>query len=756
MSGEPEMEEQSGGSISLDRIYFVLFRRKWIILGFLALAAAGAATLLFVVKPPQFYSEAKIFIRYVAESRTPTPQGVEVPVRVLNEADDSIINTEIDILRSLDVAQEVVRTVGAERILAAVGGGNDPGSAANMVQRNLVVEPISRRSVLPILFRHPDPALAQEILRQIINAYLKKHAEMHLPAAEFTDMFVKETMRLQHELSETEQQLAEARKRAGVGTLEDARKSYAEQIATIREELIKAQGDLAAQKAILAEIGTGGSRAATNTASTNLSAAVPRERLAEYRRLCTRLDQLLTNEQNLLLQFTEESLYVIAIRKQIAEVQARKQKLEEEFPALAGVAVNASPVSGQPASFDPASAAIQVRALESKIQVLSNHLAEVQAEVARADEMEATIVDLQRKKELIEADLKRYAAAVEQARIEAALGSGKAPNISIIQSPTVPRKMWSKNFLKKLAMLTGGCVFCGFALAFLLEFVVDRSVKRPADVEKRLQLPLLMAIPDVRWNGARKAGTPSRPAPGGAGPAAAGGAENPAAASGRSMAVALWNPDDPLRRYCQGLRDQLMVDFEVKNIGHKPKLIAVTSCGPGAGVSSIARGLARALSETGTGNVLLVDANEEETRAFAFHRGQPGNAPEIAPSAQSSVSQPAAAGVGDATESTGASREQLPAVVPQTVAGLMPRLRASDYDYIVFDMPPVSQTSVTVRMAGLMDSVLLVLESEKTHLEAVERANAMLARAKANVCTVLNKVRSYIPRGLYQEFLSDG
>jgi hypothetical protein len=31
----------------------------------------------------------------------------------------------------------------------------------------------------------------------------------------------------------------------------------------------------------------------------------------------------------------------------------------------------------------------------------------------------------------------------------------------------------------------------------------------------------------------------------------------------------------------------------------------------------------------------------------------------------------------------------------------------------------------------------------------------MLSRTKANVSTVLNKVRSYIPRGLYQEVLPD-
>ena len=44
----------------------------------------------------------------------------------------------------------------------------------------------------------------------------------------------------------------------------------------------------------------------------------------------------------------------------------------------------------------------------------------------------------------------------------------------------------------------------------------------------------------------------------------------------------------------------------------------------------------------------------------------------------------------------------------------MPKLKASQYDYIIFDMPPVSQTSMTARLSGLMDMVLLVIESEKT------------------------------------------
>ena len=84
----------------------------------------------------------------------------------------------------------------------------------------------------------------------------------------------------------------------------------------------------------------------------------------------------------------------------------------------------------------------------------------------------------------------------------------------------------------------------------------------------------------------------------------------------------------------------------------------------------------------------------------------------------------------------------------------MPKLKASEYDYIIFDMQPVKQTSATARLSGLMDMVLLVIESGKTQQEVVKRVIKLLAESKATVSTVLNKSRNYIPAMLHQEFLN--
>jgi Mrp family chromosome partitioning ATPase len=84
---------------------------------------------------------------------------------------------------------------------------------------------------------------------------------------------------------------------------------------------------------------------------------------------------------------------------------------------------------------------------------------------------------------------------------------------------------------------------------------------------------------------------------------------------------------------------------------------------------------------------------------------------------------------------------------------LVPKLKASDFDYIIFDMPPVNQISITPRLAGFMDMVLLVVESEQTDREIARQAAELLATSKAHVGVVLNKSRNYLPLKAQHDFL---
>jgi Mrp family chromosome partitioning ATPase len=212
-----------------------------------------------------------------------------------------------------------------------------------------------------------------------------------------------------------------------------------------------------------------------------------------------------------------------------------------------------------------------------------------------------------------------------------------------------------------------------------------------------------------------------------------------------------WNHNPGLRRFHEALRDRLIVDFELRNLTHKPKLIAVTSCTKGAGVTTVAAGLAACLSETGEGNVLLVDMTKERAAAQHFWRGEPEC------SLNEALYDGDRAQVQDnlyvVTEP--ASGDGRPQNLPLRFAQLVPKLKAGKYDYIIFDMPAISQTSVTALLAATMDQVLLVIESERTERELVQQATVLLAQSKASVSVVLNKTQNHVPTRLHQGLLID-
>ena len=100
---------------------------------------------------------------------------------------------------------------------------------------------------------------------------------------------------------------------------------------------------------------------------------------------------------------------------------------------------------------------------------------------------------------------------------------------------------------------------------------------------------------------------------------------------------------------------------------------------------------------------------------------------------------------------TGSSNGKEFAIIPQRFNSILPKLKASDFDYIIFDMPPISQTSPTVGLAPFFDIVLTVVESEKTKRELARSAMALLETSNANVATVLNRKHNYLPRWLHEE-----
>jgi uncharacterized protein involved in exopolysaccharide biosynthesis/Mrp family chromosome partitioning ATPase len=823
MISKPLTRPPTSPAINIADIYYIIFRHKWKIVAISALGLLVAVMLPLAWRTP-YQSEAKLFIRYVLETKSPGQLGggSESGIKSPDERGENIINSELEILTSLDLAQQVADAIGPEKILAKVDGKNDRQSAAGFIRRNLTVDVPPKSDVIRLTLTHPDPDMVQPLLTQLVASYLKKHEEIHRPIGIFDDFLTQQTDHLRSRLAQTEQELRQAKTNAGIISLEDAKKGFGDQVSRIRQALFDTESELAERKAAVAELTrllppsatravtpsvspaqadgkpkenvvakaetplpsatnqasaqvvsakiemtsipalSPSGEGTTSVASNQVNSTVPPDKLDEYRRICTILETLQKNERDLLVEFTPGSTMVKPIEDRITENTKLKRQLEDENPGLLAVAPatqSKSPDPGSGPRIDLTEETAKVIALEAKTKVLVRQLEQIRKEAANVDEMEGSITELQRKKELEEQQYKYFQANLEQARINEALGPGRVSNISTVQTPSPAFRNGTKLFKLRALALFGG-IGAGLALAFLIELFLDPSLKRPTEIEGKLGLPLFISIPLMERNGKtrllkgakkipllpQRINVPSEASTDQSGIEDTSSNGGPSQSTLSPQASAL---NRFLRPFSEALRDRLVTYFEIKNLTHKPKLVALTSFGEGSGVTTIAAGLAATLSETGEGNVLLVDMTLPDGEAHHFHRGNLKCDLEDALELEkrgSALVQDNLYVVAEATND-----EKLPRILPKRFTHLVPKLRVSDYDYIIFDMPPVSQISITPRLARFMDMVLLVVESEKSDRDLVKRGISMISEPHANVGVVLNKRRNYVPKVLQQE-----
>ncbi|MDY0167177.1 MAG: CpsD/CapB family tyrosine-protein kinase [Thermoguttaceae bacterium] len=183
------------------------------------------------------------------------------------------------------------------------------------------------------------------------------------------------------------------------------------------------------------------------------------------------------------------------------------------------------------------------------------------------------------------------------------------------------------------------------------------------------------------------------------------------------------------------------------------RTLGVTSCSRREGVSMVAAQLSAAAVHLDEGPVLLVDANlthpaVHELFDVDFSPGlseallDPAILPAcVQPSGRDHLSLLTA----------GEPNGHLPKAFDTGGIGSVIETLAQEYKLIVFDMPPAGEQSAALRLAGLLDAVVIVVEAERVCYEVARRTRQLLERAGASVRgAVLNKRRDYVPRWLYR------
>ncbi len=720
-------------SLGVHDILTALFKHKWKII-LCSLIGIGAAAAVYFTAAPAYESDAKVLVQYIVD-RSAVDTLENSAGSSAKKTNDSVINSEVEILTSTDLALDVADIIGIDKLLAGTKGPITKPAAAYAIESGLKVTARKGSDIIWIAYQNRDPQLATLVLEKLVAEYFKKHLEIHRIGEEAREFVGKQADEIRGRLSQTEADLKVLMDKANILSLSESTSALTAEIAKNQADLQMVETELAEQNAKVRELERllGGTGAKPPESEEPAPAKVQSNtaEVQEYQALNIRLAQLRQKEFELLAKYTPENQLVKSSQSEIANLDAQRRDMEKRFPGIAASAPSKNAVHANLP--DLVSEGARLVGIAAKAKTLSERLEGVQKKAVGFREIAGQIAVLERKKSVEEANYKYIGNSVEKARIDNALDATKAPNLKIVQKPSTA--MLAVSARNKIA---GGFAFGGAALglglALLIELVMDRSIKRPLELETKLRIPLMLTIPEV---GRKGIGRVRR------------------LKAGRTSAVALkngsrvdslpWDVGHFIRPFSEAIRDRLVLFFKLHEMTHKPKLIAVTGFSGGEGTSTIAGGLAAVLSEMGDGKVLLVDMNGQEAAVHPFFDGNPvSSISEVLQGGKSAP--PAAENLFLATASTpGKGAAQM---IPKKFYSMVPHFKASDFDYIVFDMPPLDQSSATLAMAGSMDKVLVVIEAEKSNGDVVKRACAELVASKAHVSGILNKTRSYGPQWL--------
>ncbi len=670
-----ELQHHHHSGIHLSDILFALFKRKWTIILCAFLGIIAAATFYFLY-PPVYESQAKLLVRYVLERSAVDPIEAEKAASASSNYTDKVIDAEIEILTSWDLAvqvaqaigpkrllppardivAEVAQAIGLKRLLPPSGASATESEAARSIASGLKLTSNKGSNIILVSYKNRDPQIATLVLQELLSRYFIKHLEVHRSAGAF-DFVTQQTDQVRTRLNQTEDALKSLRDKTGIVSLKEGSEALTTEAAKAQEALNGAEAELAEHQA-------------------------------------------LANQK------TESK----------SKTWRAKSSLSEK-----------SPISEK----------ARVAGLEAKVETLKTKLRDIQQKMKQLSELRPQMEDLERKRELDEANYKYFAASLEKARVDEALDPSKMPNISAVQRPSPP--MLETKMRNKIALgLAGGGIALGIALALLRGLALNRTVGQPLQLETQLHIPLMLSIPYSNNRNGHLVLSPN------------GSRANPGAPATKRhhSKLAPWEAGHFMRRYCDAIRDRLGLYFELNHLTHKPKLVGVASFSEAAGTSTLAAGLAASLSETNDGKVLLVDVNLGPQEVHPFFKGKPAYPLNAALEPEGTIAS--------ASENLYLATVESPNSGPAKLGlkkffDMMPNLKASDFDYIIFDMPPLSQTSPTWGMAAFMDKLLLVVEAEKNNRELIKRGYGKLIAERNNVAVVVNKARSYVPKWLDSE-----
>lgn len=476
-------------------ILHVIFKR-WKSIALLFLAVALPGVVMTASQGSRYAAKAKVMI--VSDRADATIQATEAESLALIKLNESIVNSEVHVLRSFDLMKRVATQLEVARaggdivgIANAATADIDINRRAKRIANRLKVTPIRNSNVIEIHFESGDENQATMIVDRVVDEYLGYTAEVHGERGALAHFYIEQAKMAERRLRDAENDLSDFAYRQGVVAPAAELTATVAGFHKVKEELRARTASIVATEARLQAIREQLAEQPSVIKRSQHVEVSPIVRQMRAHLLEREIDRL-----TLLRKYTETHRHVRDNALEISELQSQL----DEASAGGTTEVTAEVFTANPVYEARLTALLDLEArlredraqkllLEEELDLGQRHLVGLKQDGVEFERREREV-------ERLRAAVELYTRRAQEAQIQDAMDQAKLVNVHVIERPGKPlRRIDSKGTPLMLAIISALTVSLGGV--FGLEYV-NRTLRFEREVERYLGIPVLGTVKESR------------------------------------------------------------------------------------------------------------------------------------------------------------------------------------------------------------------------------------------------------------------
>jgi uncharacterized protein involved in exopolysaccharide biosynthesis len=405
------------------------------------------------------------------------------------------INSEVELLSSRDVLEQVVLANGLEKpggfslvdLLRPRQTREDRiARAVKNLAKRLSIANVKNSNLIEVTYKSSDPRLSYGVLKSLGDLYVAKHVAVHRPAGSY-EFFAEETQKYHDELENAEKKLREFGLQNAVAAPDEQRTDLSTQVADSVGLVHLAEQSIAADEERIKDDKQ--QMTATPQRLITLQASAANDKLIDN------LNTILLAAQNrrtqLALKYDDEYPLVREVDQEIADDKTAVVQAEEKRYV------------SETTDYDPtyellrediAKSEADLSAQRATLAATKRSVQNIRGEMVKLDQLSLSQQDLQREAKAAETNYLLYLAKREQERTSNALDVTRIANVAIAVPPSIPAlPVFSWPMIVLIGL--GSATVLGVGAAYAADYL-DPSFHTPSQLIEILGIQVVAAIPE--------------------------------------------------------------------------------------------------------------------------------------------------------------------------------------------------------------------------------------------------------------------